>query len=110
MTPAIEQTMSALAEANRIRLARADLKRAIKRGEISVAEVLQTDFPEWLTKMPVGQLVEAVPGVGTYRCARVLNEVPVSPLQRLGYVTTRQRNVLAELLDCYPQAEIGAVA
>lgn len=92
------QQLDALAEANRIRLARADLKRAIRNGEVSAAEVLQTDFPDWLRGMVVGQLVQATHRVGRYRCLTILREAELVEQKELGWMTVRQRNVLSELL------------
>jgi hypothetical protein len=54
--PAAPQNMRALARANQVRLARAQLKRRVAFGEIDVAEVI-VDCPWEAQSMPVGELL-----------------------------------------------------
>lgn len=99
----VRQQESALASANRIRLARAALKREIRSGETSIADVLLGEIPDFLHKMPVGELVQAVRWVGPRKCRLLLARMgdgrfPCSELKEVGYLTTRQRVHLAEAL------------
>ena len=62
-----EQRAAALAKAAEARRVRAELKERLKRGGVSMTEVLkQSDSDDVLGKMKVSALLEAMPGVG--RC------------------------------------------
>jgi len=83
--------------ANRIRFARAELKRDIKTGVVTLPEVLLADIPDWLVGMKVEKLVLAVPRVGPRVASRWLARVPTHPHSHIGYLTMRQRLLLAEI-------------
>lgn len=93
------QPLDALANANRVRLARTQLKREVKAGTTTVAAVLRNDLPDWLEGMAVEEILKAQPGVGRVRANQLTVLARVSPHRRLGLVTHRQRHVLAAALD-----------
>lgn len=95
----MSQHMEALAEANQIRFARVGLKRAIREGDVRFAEVLLTDTPRWLEGMRIVDLLEAIWRMGPTHSSRILQKVPTHPHSHVGFLTTRQRTVLAELAD-----------
>jgi hypothetical protein len=68
---ALQQRMAALAKADRVRLARAQLKRDLKKRRVSICDVL-ADPPEWIETMPVLQLLLAVPKVGRVKATAML--------------------------------------
>jgi hypothetical protein len=92
----MSQHLEALERANRIRFARAQLKRDIKVRKVSAAEVLLSDIPDWLEKMAIEDLLRATVRLGTKKIQRFLYAVPCGPLQTVGELTVRQRSVLAE--------------
>ena len=68
MAPA-PQHMRALAQANRVRLARAELKRRVADGEITVAEVV-LQRPWEADTMTISDLLQAQRRWGRTRCRR----------------------------------------
>lgn len=88
------QHLRALARANEVRLARAELKRRVMRGEISVREVI-LDCPWEVASMPVAELLMSQRRWGENRCRRVLQAVPVPEHKPIGAMTERQRQALA---------------
>lgn len=92
------QHLRALGRANEVRLARAELKRRIGDGELSVSEVIQ-QCPWEAHSMAVADLLTSQRRWGTTRCRRVLAQVPVSETKPVGALTQRQRTALAALLD-----------
>lgn len=97
------QHLRALERANRVRLARAALKRSVGAGEVSVAEVI-TD-PHWQVEgMSVSELLMSQRGWGRARCRRVLLSLGVAENKRIGTLTERQRGALAGALP-EPDAE-----
>jgi hypothetical protein len=91
------QHMRALARANEVRLARAELKRRIAAGAISVGEVILT-CPREAAGMPIGDLLISQRSWGATRCRKVLDEVAVSQTKSVGSMTDRQRRALAAML------------
>ena len=94
---AAPQHMRALELANRVRLARAELKRRIATGEHSAAEVIVT-CPWEATTMPVADLLMSQRRWGRTRCRKFLASIPISENKTIGSMTERQRNTLAALL------------
>src|SRR3954469_20973155 len=74
-TPPAPQHMRALARANRVRLARAELKRQVAEGEVSVAEVVLS-VPFEAESMAIGDLLLSQRRWGQTRCRRFLASIP----------------------------------
>lgn len=96
MAPA-PQHMRALARANEVRLARAELKRRIGYGEVTVAEVVLTS-PWEAESMTISDLLMSQRRWGTTRCRKLLQGISMSENKTVGSMTERQRRALAALL------------
>lgn len=92
-----DQRMEALAEANRIRFARAQLKRDVKETPARLVVEL-VDPPDWLLSMRVLVFLRMLPYWGAVRVKKLLREFRVSESATVGGLTDRQRKVLAEVL------------
>ena len=91
------QHMQALARANRVRLARAELKRQVAEGELSVAEVV-LECPWEAESMTIADLLMSQHRWGRTRCRRFLGAIPMSETKTIGSMTERQRRALAARL------------
>ncbi len=98
VSPATPQHMRALAHANRVRLARASLKRAVGGGEVGVAEIVR-DCPWEAESMTVGELLRSQRRWGRTRSRKFLFSVALNENRELGRLTERQRAVLADGLE-----------
>ncbi len=98
VAPAGPQYMRALERANKVRLARAELKRRVSTGEITVAEVI-LDCPWEAESMAVADLLMSQRRWGQTRCRKFLAQVPMSEKKTVGSMTERQRHNLAAMLD-----------
>ena len=98
------QHMRALAQANRVRLARAELKRQVAEGEVEVAEVV-LDCPWEAESMSIADLLMSQHRWGRTRCRRFLASIPMLETKTIGSMTERQRNALAAQLNGDPSAE-----
>lgn len=94
----IPQHMQALARANRVRLARAELKRSIGRGEVDVAVVIR-DCPWETESMTLAELLTSQRRWGRTRARKLLQALALSENKRLGTLTPRQRALLASSLN-----------
>jgi hypothetical protein len=91
------QHLLALERANRVRLARAELKRRVAEGQMSVAEVV-VSCPWEAESMAIADLLMSQHRWGRTRCRRFLAVLPMSETKTIGSMTDRQRRALAELL------------
>ena len=91
------QHMRALQQANRVRLARADLKRQVTDGETSVADVV-LECPWEAESMAIADLLMSQHRWGRTRCRRFLASIPMSETKTVGSMTDRQRHALAARL------------
>ena len=93
-----QQHLRALERANRVRLARAELKRQIASEEISASQVI-TDCPWEAASMSISDLLMCQRRWGRTRCRRVLTALGVPENKQIGTLTERQRSALARELS-----------
>ena len=92
------QHLTALARANEVRLARADLKRRIGGGEIQAAEVV-LECPWEAASMPVADVLMSQRRWGSHRCRKFLFGLRISETKTVGALTERQRREIAARLE-----------
>ncbi len=93
LTP--EQRAAALEKAAAARRARAALKVRLKSSGATVADVLDSgDTDEVIGKMKVVAVLEAMPGVGKIRAARLMETLEISPSRRVRGLGAKQREAL----------------
>ena len=95
------QHMQALAQANRVRLARAELKRQVAEGEANVAEVV-LNCPWEAESMTIADLLMSQHRWGRTRCRRFLASIPMLETKTVGSMTDRQRRELVARLGGEP--------
>ena len=91
------QRMDALQRANQIRTRRAQLKKDLKAGRVSIHTLL-LDPPEYLQTAKVFDLLLAVPKYGRVKVNRILTHCRISPSKTIGGLSERQRNELVSYL------------
>jgi hypothetical protein len=91
------QHMRALDRANRVRLARAELKRSIGNGSRDVASVI-LECPWEAESMAIGDLLLSQHRWGRMRCRGFLASMPMLETKTIGSMTERQRNHVAACL------------
>jgi len=93
----LDQRMDALRRANEIRSQRADLKKQLKSGELSVYALID-DPPDYVLTAKVFDMIVAAPKYGKVKATRLLNQCRISQGKTLGGLSDRQRQELVELL------------
>jgi hypothetical protein len=96
--PQPPQHMQALAHANEIRLARAALKRSIKSGRLSAADVVRS-CPGEVSTMTISELLCSQQRWGRARARKFLSPLAVNENRELGKLTERQRGEMARRLE-----------
>ncbi|MGI8921649.1 MAG: hypothetical protein ACR2HD_08285 [Solirubrobacteraceae bacterium] len=94
---ATPQHLKALERANEVRLARAELKRRVASGELSVAEVVLSR-PWEARSMAVSDLLMSQRRWGRTRCRKLLISIPITENKQVGTMTERQVLALAAAL------------
>jgi DNA-binding transcriptional ArsR family regulator len=103
-SPEVPQHLRALERANKVRLARAELKRAIARGERDAAEVI-CDCPWQATSMSIAELLTSQRRWGPTRARKFLIPLRIAEDKELGTLTERQRRlVMVELARRSPNS------
>jgi hypothetical protein len=86
-----------------VRRQRAEVKRALRLGEMDIAELL-IGPPGFLLSARLSQILLAVPGYGEIGVNRLLKRWRISSLKTIGGLSERQRAELARAL-APPEAE-----
>jgi hypothetical protein len=97
MVGAGQQHLQALEHANRVRLARAVMKREVAAGELPAAEVILS-CPWHAHSMSISDLLMSQKRWGRARCRRLLLSIGVPENKTIGTLTERQRRALAAVL------------
>ena len=92
------QRMEALQRANDIRTRRAQLKRDLRAGTVSIHQML-ADPPEYLATAKVVDMLLAVPKYGRVKANKVLQQCRISPSKTVGGLSDRQRTELVAHLQ-----------
>jgi len=98
MADAGPQHLKALERANRVRLARAALKRQVASGERSAAQVIMAS-PWEAESMSLSELLMSQRRWGRTRCRRILLSLGLPENKQIGTMTERQRSALAAMLS-----------
>lgn len=91
------QHLRALARANAVRLARAELKRRIADGGVAAAAVVR-DCPWEAASMSVADVLLSQRRWGETRCRRFLLSFQISETKTVSALTLRQRRQIADAL------------
>ncbi len=107
---AAPQHLRALEHANKVRLARAELKRQIAEQQISVIEVIAR-CPWQAGSMAISDLLMSQRRWGRARCRRLLVSLGIPENKQISTFTERQRSALVAVLSArtgQPRPEGGA--
>jgi hypothetical protein len=88
------QHMQALERANLVRLARAELKRSIARGDVEASEVVK-ECPWETESMTIAELLASQRRWGRTRVRKFLGALALNENKKLGTLTSRQRLLLS---------------
>src|SRR5579884_3906670 len=94
----LDQRMEALKRANDIRVKRAQLKKDLKSGTVSIEQILR-EPPEFVSTAKVFDMLMAVPKFGRVKAARLLNQCRISQSKTVGGLSDRQRHELIALFN-----------
>lgn len=95
-----EERARAREKATAARTARAEVKKALRDGTMTVAEVIQRGGEdEAISRLKVTDLLEATPGIGKVRSATIMDQIGIAQTRRVRGLGQHQRAALIEYLD-----------
>ena len=100
---AAPQHLKALEQANKVRLARAELKRQVASDETSAADVV-LGCPWQAASMEISDLLMSQRRWGRARCRRLLLSLGLPENKHIGTLTPRQRMALVAVLSAKGRA------
>jgi hypothetical protein len=93
----LEQRAAALEKAAQARKERGEVKKRLKRGATTLADVLkQGETNDVIGKMKVSDLVESMPGVGRFRVKQVMDRLGIAETRRVRGLGANQRSALEQ--------------
>lgn len=96
LTP--DQRAAALAKAAEARRARAEVREALRVGEMTLQDVLDRAGDDLIGGIKVKAVLTALPGLGKVKSFRLMERLGISESRRLRGLGSRQREaLLAEL-------------
>jgi hypothetical protein len=104
--PPAPQHLLALQRANRVRLARAALKRSVAAGERDVAKII-LDCPWESESMSISELLSAQRRWGRTRSRKLIVSLGLTENKRVGALVQRQRMLLAAALRAKSGCEVS---
>lgn len=96
LTP--EQRAAALAKAAEARAARAEIKRQLKLGSMTVAEALVSSDVN-VGKLKVIAMLESLPGLGKVKARKIMEEVGIADNRKIQGLGAQQKKALLEHLS-----------
>lgn len=96
LTP--EEKRKALAKAQAMRSKRADIRRRLKEGQLTLQQVLGQADDEVVARMRVAYLLESLPKVGKVTTKKIMEEIGIDESRRVQGLGSRQRGALLERL------------
>jgi hypothetical protein len=102
----LQQRLSALEEANRIRSHRAQVKRDVKAGRVKVTDLLRRVPPD-MESMKLATLLLAVPKVGRAKADVILRRRSAARRRRWAACLPRQRQELVSALAGFERSGIA---
>ena len=93
-----EERSKALQKAQQIRSQRMEVRKKLKAGKLSLADVLDKAGDEVYAKMRVKYLLESLPQVGKITALKVMEEIGIDEARRVQGLGSRQKAQLLERL------------
>ena len=94
----VEEKLSALQKAQEMRSKRAELRARLKKGTITLREVLESADDEVIAKMRVSYLIQSLPQVGKVTSKKIMDEIGINENRRVQGLGKRQIDELLKKL------------
>lgn len=93
-----EEKMNALKKAQEMRSKRAEVRSKLKKGSLTLQEVLASGDDEVISRMRVTYLLQSLPQVGKVTSEKIMKEIGINENRRIQGLGTRQKDQLLKRL------------
>lgn len=93
-----EEKMDALKKAQEMRSKRAELRSQLKKGTLTLQDVLNSEDNEVIQRMRVTYLLQSLPQVGKITSEKVMKEIGINENRRVQGLGKRQKDELLQRL------------
>ena len=97
LTP--EERQAALEKAKAARVQRAQVRDDLKRGDLTIEDVLEMKDDPIVGRMKVSTLIETLPGYGKAKAEKIMKELQIAESRRFRGLGARQQVALLERLS-----------
>lgn len=95
-----EQRAEALKKATAARTVRAEAKEQLRTGKTTVSKVIaRGETEEAISRLKVTDLIEAVPGIGSVKAQRIMEEIGIAATRRIRGLGAHQKKALIDRLE-----------
>ncbi|HDZ86107.1 hypothetical protein LCGC14_0968250 [marine sediment metagenome] len=94
-----EERRAALQKAVETRQKRAQVKKQIKAGQLSLSQVLDSTDDPIIAKMKTMALLKSLPGVGKVRAEKLMEKIGIDQSRRIQGLGSKQRESLLQELQ-----------
>lgn len=92
----VAEKKRALEKAQEMRSRRRDVREKLKKGNMSLSEILDQPDDEVLGKMRVAYLLASLPRVGKTTAQKIMDEIGIDQARRVQGLGKRQKEALLE--------------
>lgn len=92
----LSEKKKALEKAQEMRSRRRDVREKLKKGNMSLSEILDKPDDEVLGKMRVAYLLASLPRVGKTTAQKIMDEIGIDQARRVQGLGKRQKEALLE--------------
>lgn len=89
-----EQRRDALAKAAEARRKRAAIKEDLRAGRTNLSSLVERADDEFVGKLKVSSVLEALPGVGKIRARKIMERLEISESRRIRGLGSKQKKAL----------------
>lgn len=90
-----EQRAGALAKAAEVRHERAEVKKSLKQGTLTLPDVIARGADDdTIARMKVSELLQSMPGVGKVRAGQIMERLEIASSRRVRGLGSAQRAAL----------------
>ncbi|HBG00890.1 MAG TPA: integration host factor [Firmicutes bacterium] len=93
-----DEKLDALRKAQEMRSKRAELRTKLKKGNLTLQEVLDSADDEVIARMRVTYLLQSLPQVGKVTSEKIMREIGINENRRVQGLGNRQREQLLQRL------------
>lgn len=92
----LEEKRQALKKAQLMRSKRAEIRQELKKGNMTLMDVLSKSDDEVIGRMRVAYLLQSLPKIGKVRTRKIMEDIGINESRRVQGLGSRQKQALIE--------------